>query len=1171
MDRLAFRYLDVRSFYGYAHPGLALRKAEPGLNVVFGPNGQGKTTLARALQGVLWPETVRPFRPSLEAAFETGAASWHVAFDAGEARYQRDGADADRLALPDALHRACFHLPLTDLLLDDDTAFADAIARDAAGGVDLRAVREALGFRPAGPQRTLAETTRASEAAARVRELTREREALRADEARLEELHRRIEDATAQAERAHFYALLEERAARAAEAERAFRAIQAFPEALARVTADTAAQHHALAEACARTAAEAEAARAAAQAALAAAAAHAWAGVQAPDLLLRETRARARGAAERDRVEARRRHAGAAERERRARGALGDTPGPADAVSHEALAALGTAARHVARLAARRDELAERQRAVRARLTALKPHPRETLMQGIVYLRRWLAYTAHDARQAPALPVGALAGAAVLLAALAVAAGVFWHPAALLLLAGAGALAVVAALARRGAPAAADPAEAARQGFGLLRLELEPLAEWTPPAVEQLLDTLERRLLTQEERLLWQDRADELERERLAADDHVRAALAEGRRAAGALGLDLPESPEAAVLLAHQIAAWQQAAHELAEAEGARADAERAADEALGAFNALLGGLPAEPVQDHAAAEATLAAVGRALAARDRLAEAARAAQTRAEEAEAASARARAARAEAARHLGLDAPDDEAVAALAAQFEPYRSACAEAERARTLAADADRKARAHACFNEAALALTPGTLAEARAGAQAAADARDGWMEEAARIRERIAQARATSALAEARAEHAAALDALGDAYERHADARVGHVLATFVEEETREQHLPRVFRRAQDLFGTITADRYRLAFRDNAFRAADVATGRSYALAELSCGTRLQLLLAVRLAFAEQQELGLRLPLVLDETLATSDDARAAAVAAAVFALCREGRQVFYFTAQREEVDKWQRLAQATPDVPCAFHTLPANGVLALADLAATPDPAALLVPAPDGHAPDAYADVLCVPPWNGHEDLGALHLWYLLEDSDDLHACLMQGYARWGQIETALRRKAPLPLSEEALARVRLRARTLGAWQDAWRVGRGRPVSRATLEDSGAVSAAFIDALSDFCAAHGGCARALMQHLRSGGARGFWSSKADELEDYLLRHGYLSEDDPLSNDEVRHRLLAAVPEARAPEAWFALERVWRRSERLGAEERPAPGPLVTATASPSGATAEP
>ena len=66
-----------------------------------------------------------------------------------------------------------------------------------------------------------------------------------------------------------------------------------------------------------------------------------------------------------------------------------------------------------------------------------------------------------------------------------------------------------------------------------------------------------------------------------------------------------------------------------------------------------------------------------------------------------------------------------------------------------------------------------------------------------------------------------------------------------------------------------------------------------------------MQILLSVRLAFVKQQEQGAKLPIVLDETLANTDDLRAKIIIESLIKLANEGRQIFYFTAQGDEIAK--------------------------------------------------------------------------------------------------------------------------------------------------------------------------------------------------------------------------------------------------------------------------
>ena len=60
-----------------------------------------------------------------------------------------------------------------------------------------------------------------------------------------------------------------------------------------------------------------------------------------------------------------------------------------------------------------------------------------------------------------------------------------------------------------------------------------------------------------------------------------------------------------------------------------------------------------------------------------------------------------------------------------------------------------------------------------------------------------------------------------------------------------------------------------------------------------------------------------MKVPLILDETLGNSDERRAQEIIDAAMEICRDGRQVFYFTAQQDEVSKWRQFLASSDDVP--------------------------------------------------------------------------------------------------------------------------------------------------------------------------------------------------------------------------------------------------------------
>lgn len=1142
MDRLDLTALTVRTFYGHPQPGLAATDLGPGVNVVYGPNGQGKTTLARAIHGVLWPETVASARPTYSAQFHFGGDDWRVDFESGEPRYQRGAAPADRLPLPDKSFRDRYEFSLSDLLQADGDAFADVVRRAAAGGVDLDAARDRLRFKSAPTQRLKA-TAEAEDAARAVQARQHQLDALRAREHDLDDITALATEAAAAAELADLYHLLEEAADRSDAADAADRVVAEFDAAMAHVAPDTQERYDDLGLAVRKAEerlADVEARRAAARAALAD---HGWDEVALPEEAELRSRAtevevttRALEAAEASR-------ASAAERESRARETLGPHIEAAPQVDVSALGDVTAFAQRAGRVRGRVEELEGRRLAAKARLNEVRFHESDDLARAADLLRRWLARTVESESRPETLGPLPVWIAAAVLAVAAVALGLLLAPGAFWLLLGAAALAVVAVVLGRTTEATEHPAATARQAFEAL--PVPSLSEWSIPTVQKRLDDIERQLLDQKERTLWRDAVAEIERT-LVSTEEARAELdAEGARLSAALGLSVPETPEGVHLLTRNVLAWQEAARDLGVADARRDRARGALETALDLFNHVLDGVPVDPATDAALAAGAVARVGREAAERDRL----RADVARLDDAAGVATEALGeavgARDAFLSRLGLAEPAGEEVAALCAALPAYTAAVEGASRAHALAEESATRARAHPRYSDAAAALDRPALAEALSGAESRAARRDEWLEEKAAIQTLVGEARRGNALAQAQAEHARSLDALEAVYDEQADALVGHALAEFVAEETRDEHLPQVFKRAREVLADITDDRFRLEFADGTFRAQDATRGRAYGLDELSSGTRLQLLLAVRLAFAEQQEVGVRLPILLDEALANSDDERARAIVDAVLRLCRQGRQVFYFTAQAEEVAKWRQLSEAHPDVDCRFVGLPDASALVAIDLDTTPTAETTRpVPAAAGRSMDDYADAIGVTPWSGWDALDALHVWYLLDDPDEVEACLRRGYATWGQLRAAAERGKSVPVAD--VAHAARRADAVAAWRTAWRQGRGRRVDREALEASGAVTEAFIDEVLALCHGLDGDAEALVTCLHQGDLARFQSRQAERLEAYLLDEGYLSPDDRLSGTEVRRRVAESGPPGALDDALAVLARVRQRAEAV-------------------------
>ncbi len=478
-------------------------------------------------------------------------------------------------------------------------------------------------------------------------------------------------------------------------------------------------------------------------------------------------------------------------------------------------------------------------------------------------------------------------------------------------------------------------------------------------------------------------------------------------------------------------------------------------------------------------------------------------------------------------------PDGEpALAAALADLPAFREA-----RQALLFAEHDLEMAAAAGLDlEGTPAASPEALEEELARARESAARRDSLAEEIAGIESLLRDARQKHDLESALARRDEAAAELRAAREADYEAVAGWVLAEHLRREARDRHQPPVLRRARELFAEVTRHRYELRLGGGelpVLSALDAETGREQQLDELSSGTRLQLLLAVRMAFVEHQETATAPPIFLDETLATSDPERTAALIEAVAALAARGRQVFAFMAQPEEVGKWRAVleeqALAGRPVEHTVIDLAAARRLAMAErrpLAAPPPRPAVASPGSLDRL--AYGRLLGVPaldPWA--ESVGSIHLWHLVAEPRALHPLLAAGFELWGPAEALLERgvaEAVVPGSEVALGQAGAAAHALTAALEAWRIGRGRRVDRAALVASAAVSQVFLDAVDELAARLGGDARLLLAALDAGEIRRFHETKRLELEAFLEAERYLDPRPRLSAEQVRLATLAAA-----------------------------------------------
>ncbi|HCD02281.1 MAG TPA: hypothetical protein DER64_17335, partial [Planctomycetaceae bacterium] len=93
-----------------------------------------------------------------------------------------------------------------------------------------------------------------------------------------------------------------------------------------------------------------------------------------------------------------------------------------------------------------------------------------------------------------------------------------------------------------------------------------------------------------------------------------------------------------------------------------------------------------------------------------------------------------------------------------------------------------------------------------------------------------------------------------------------------------------------------------------------------------------------------------------------------------------------------------------------------------------------------------------------------------------------------------------------------------------ESWARGRGRPVDKAVLLQSGEVSEIFLDRVDEVNQSVGGDARTLIEQLEINPIPRFQNAKRDQLREYLIGEGYLDERERLEPEEILEQVLVAA-----------------------------------------------
>jgi hypothetical protein len=356
--------------------------------------------------------------------------------------------------------------------------------------------------------------------------------------------------------------------------------------------------------------------------------------------------------------------------------------------------------------------------------------------------------------------------------------------------------------------------------------------------------------------------------------------------------------------------------------------------------------------------------------------------------------------------------------------------------------------------------------------------------------------------------EYLKAEEALDAIRQEEVAQRMVYQLHEQVKEQSERTYQPQVLKKASAWLQRITQNRYLFTVGEAGFLAQDTVTMRPYALDQLSSGTRIQLLFSLRMAFLEMLEGGgaYRFPLFFDELMANSDDERSLAIAEAIAEIAKE-RQVFYCTAQQDEVRKLDQVAQGEyllidlEDEQRDYRVLkqPFEGV----PLKREPLP-----PFEEDYL--AYAAACKVSGAGLWDTLGSLSSWYLCTTSKELERLLERGFSKAGQ-------------AKGVSAVYAMRFTILSVAQKMARKGRARILSPQDLDDEGLGlnrEANYFAALLAFLGERPRSGNDVIAAIAEKTLKGFREPTLSAFTAWLHEKGYASEENPYTLSEILERV---------------------------------------------------
>ena len=1123
---MKIRRLNILRMPGFESGGPELEDLGDGLNLVAGPNGSGKTTICRAIRGLLWPNTLSRFSPvALESNWTDDDASIYIELEGDRHLSQKDGGTMDSLPVPPAEFARCYTVTIDDLFDDTDADLARRIVTAMAGGYDLGSLRSGtlLQLKSNHGKSAASDLRKARQ---HVKSLSGRQEELREREQQIESLEKEKDDARSARKEIERLGDVRDLASLKDDVVAAEGALAAFPVGMDRLVGDEADRLAGIDSDVEKARGDLEEAEEETR----------QAKQDLDDAALpeegihRTTIDQQKGQlADVDEVE---RSLALAEQELAKATAASEALGRLGNADADKLAAMDLAGLdEIDRWHEEQGENRSSLQACHAELELLgeeETHASdaETLTRAIGLLREWLEIPRSPAsaglRNATLGTV--LAGLALLCSlVLTLVHHVAWLVVALL------SVVIAAALWLLHKGPGVDTASTLRDRYG--RLRVGPPKSWNKDEVGHRLTDLEKELSAVRESKQKSIRMQRLRGRESPLVSKAEELAAQRNELIGRLGVAPESTATSLVLFVAKLKAFQQAHQAEVEQSALRDKLAERRKKLLCELNVFLASFNApdceSAVSARAQCEHLFDRAEKHRIAADALPKARRQSKRVQERLKELDERRR----KLFESVGLESGDEAGLADRLGRMPSYRKAV-EALNGGRIRRDALATKLADA---PELTSLSPDEIDAHKETLEQQAGEYEELIEELKDIRDEVDKANRENALAQALASAKSAEDELADCLAQAELAAAGSLLLDDLEKEYELASRPAVLKQADDWFRRFTVGRYELRATRGAsgpaFAATDSVSGKTLELDSLSRGTRMQLLMAVRLAFAASEETAGPLPFVLDEVLSSTDPERFRAVAECLLALVKAGRQVFYFTCQPGDAKAWQQVAGDDSAQHVRWFDLYEIRRLGQRESTLLSDATVpqRTVPPPDGRTLQEYAGALKVPALDATKGSGGAHVANFAETADELYQLMAVGIETWGQLASLSVAASDAYVANERLRAMRVRATALDAFAEAYQIGRGKPVTREALEDAG-VTPAFIDRIAELARGINGDATTLLDAITQGSdprAKGFRTATLDKVKDNLTEMGYLDPEPALSAEQLRSRVLAAVSDA--------------------------------------------